>query len=274
MKIDETTLLAYLDGQLSPEDVRQVDQAINQDDHLKTTLQALRASALPYQQAYSAQKLPALPQALAAQLDQAVINAQQTQEDLQRSTDQPPASTRRHWLQAAVAAVAGLGVGIYLQPMIMGSATESSSDWIVAAASYHAMYTPETLAGDAQATAASLSTTQKFAQRAGKPVKVPDLSGYGWQLKRVQLLKFREQAVLQIAYLSSSGLPGALCVAHQPQASASERVQSKQHHGVQTAKWRADSLEYVWISDDTASDNLRVAQAISSHQAPLISALS
>ncbi|MGL4231396.1 MAG: anti-sigma factor, partial [Casimicrobium sp.] len=68
MNIDETTLRAYVDGELSPVERERVAAAIANNVALEEQVAALRASVLPYRAAFDAQPIPAMPEALQRQL--------------------------------------------------------------------------------------------------------------------------------------------------------------------------------------------------------------
>lgn len=64
MKTDDIQLMAYADGALSPHEREQIEAEIRRS--LKTAVQVmrLRASRLPYREAFARQKLPPVPQRL------------------------------------------------------------------------------------------------------------------------------------------------------------------------------------------------------------------
>jgi anti-sigma factor RsiW len=68
MSIDETALLAYADGNSSPDRMADVEAAIACSPELATRLAAMRASAVPYRAAFEGQPLPALPARLSARI--------------------------------------------------------------------------------------------------------------------------------------------------------------------------------------------------------------
>src|ERR1700758_1041377 len=140
MSIDETDLLAYADGNLSPQRMAEVEAMARRSPELAGRLAAMRASALPYGAAYEAQPLPPLPARLSA-----------------RIADLLEADSRRHparsssWprLVAAFAAgVVGCAVSWTLlstgQPLTVTA--QRVSPWIQAVADYQQLYSRETLA--------------------------------------------------------------------------------------------------------------------------------
>ncbi|RKP55900.1 anti-sigma factor [Pararobbsia silviterrae] len=65
MNIDDTLLMAYVDGELPPSRKAELAQAIAHSDELAARVAALRASALPYRAAFTHAELPPVPAALA-----------------------------------------------------------------------------------------------------------------------------------------------------------------------------------------------------------------
>ena len=64
MGIDDTDLMAYVDGGLSQTRKAEVETAVATTPDLAERLRAMRASALPYATAFEAQVLPAPPEKL------------------------------------------------------------------------------------------------------------------------------------------------------------------------------------------------------------------
>ena len=60
-KINDVTLMHYLDGELTDEECKEVEKALAENPELHTQLEHLNASALPYEQAFSQAKIPPLP---------------------------------------------------------------------------------------------------------------------------------------------------------------------------------------------------------------------
>ncbi len=69
MKIDDTGLLAYVDGELSADECVQVEKALRESEDLAARVSLLRAEELPYQDAFGKQSLPSLPESLSRNVD-------------------------------------------------------------------------------------------------------------------------------------------------------------------------------------------------------------
>ena len=70
MSIDDTVLLAYVDGQLAPERRAEVEAAAAASPEVAARLAAMKASVLPYAAAFARQALPPLPEHLASAADE------------------------------------------------------------------------------------------------------------------------------------------------------------------------------------------------------------
>lgn len=86
MKIDDASLLAYVDGELSDSEREQVEKAIRESEDLASRVSMLRASQLPYRRAFEQQALPPMPQSLGLSVE-ALIRQHAQREGAQRSAD-------------------------------------------------------------------------------------------------------------------------------------------------------------------------------------------
>jgi anti-sigma factor RsiW len=70
LSVDDVDLLAHVDGHLSVERRAAVEAAITESPILARRLAALRASVLPYAEAFNRQAIPPLPQTLVKHLSE------------------------------------------------------------------------------------------------------------------------------------------------------------------------------------------------------------
>jgi hypothetical protein len=61
MKVDDSQLLAYVDGRLPPDICSGIQSEIEKSPDIAQRVALLQASALPYRQAFAQQKLPDIP---------------------------------------------------------------------------------------------------------------------------------------------------------------------------------------------------------------------
>jgi anti-sigma factor RsiW len=287
MMIDDATLLAYVDGELPPDECAQVERAVRESDEVSLRVSTLRASQLPYAQAFSRQALPPLPETLRRNVDElmrqhlADARAPHAANDATAvdaidiagggESDQSriPPGGKLHRLKPraslpwlAVAFVAGVvccGFALRLLPQLTGggaimtASTDSSvSPWIAAAAGYQQLYTRNTVASLEPDLRASAATIAEIHEDDGLAVQIPDLRSQGLSFKRVQRLNFRGKPLVQIVYLPEQGAPVALCVLKEAKADAapaSDRVE-----GMDVVVWRRGQLGYALIGEHGGRD--------------------
>ncbi|MGF6855846.1 anti-sigma factor [Paraburkholderia sp. CI3] len=281
MTIDDTTLLAYVDGELPPDECTHVESAIRESDDVASRLSILRASQLPYAEAFSQQALPPVPETLRRKVDelirqhlagasaQGAVNAADAIDTATSGESSIPSGGNVHrlkpraslpWLAVAfVAGVFSCGIAFRLLPQLTGGGaiTTASNDpgvspWIAAAAGYQQLYTRDTVASlqpDMRATAATAANIRQYDNLA---LQIPDLRSQGLSFKRVQRLRFRGKPLVQIVYLPEHGGPVALCVLKEAKADAAparDRV-----GGMDVVAWRRGQLGYALIGEHGGVD--------------------
>jgi anti-sigma factor RsiW len=70
VSIDDTVLLAYVDGQLTAERRAEIEAAAAASPELAERLAAMQASVLPYAAAFDRQVLPPMPEHLVIRTDE------------------------------------------------------------------------------------------------------------------------------------------------------------------------------------------------------------
>lgn len=68
MNVDPVLLVAYVDGELSAEAMREIEAPMAHSPQVSSYVADLKASMQPYQRAFAEQKLPALPEGLTARI--------------------------------------------------------------------------------------------------------------------------------------------------------------------------------------------------------------
>ena len=254
MSIDETDLLAYVDGQLSPERLAEVEAAVARSAHLQARLAAMRASALPYAAAFERQTLPPVP----PQLSKHVADLLSDSDSRQRR--------RPSWLPLAASFAAGvLCCALALKLVSPGAAPSSAalvSPWIQAVADYQALYSRETLTHVTEDPELTRRVIRDLQSADGLTVRVPDLRSAGLSFKRVQRLSFHRQPVVQMVYLPEHGEPVAVCVT--PDARPDEAPRAQQIGSMTTVVWRRNNLGYVLLGRSPAQALMGVGRRIAS----------
>ena len=239
MAIDDTDLLAYVDGELPPGRRAEVEGAVASSADLARRVSALRASALPYASAFDSQALPPVPDELSRRIAD-LVNS-----DLHRHPGR-----RSAWPNLVGAFAAGLlCCAVALKLLAPGMPTFSSTaqvaPWIKAVANYQQLYSRATLTHVSEDPQLSARIINDLQVADGLNVSVPDLRGAGLSFKRVQRLSFNQQAVVQMVYLPERGEPIALCITRD--ARPDETPHAQQIGELGTVAWRQGNLGYVLL---------------------------
>jgi anti-sigma factor RsiW len=255
MNIDDTDLLAYVDGQLPPERRAEVEAAVTASPELAARLNTLRASALPYAAAFQAQALPPVPPELSQRIS-AVINADAQREQRRRSA----------WPGLAAAFAAGvLCCAIALRLLTSGALPPSTAQvapWIKAVADYQQLYSRATLANLSDNPQLSREVIDDLRINDGMRVTVPDLRSAGLTFKRVQRLSFHDRPVVQMVYLPEHGEPIAVCAT--PDARPDEAPRAQQIGELNTVAWRRGNVGYVLLGRGSTQALVELGQRIAS----------
>jgi anti-sigma factor RsiW len=232
MSLDESTLLAYVDGQLPAAQQAEVERAVAADPALAQTLQALRASQLPFAQAFEQQPVPALPPALRQHVDQLVAGHAQAQARAQAQAwvlaeaGVPPAprGRERQLLALMFALVLAAMLGWWAGHSTRSHTGHSVEPWVRMVSSYHLMYGRETVQDGGVGLAQVSALKARLRDQHQLELKIPDLQSQGLQFVRAQQLQLDGKMVLQLVYLPADGLPVALCLT--PATAQAERTVS------------------------------------------------
>lgn len=266
---DESQLIAYADGELSVADAAMVERALAGSPDLRQRVEWLRASRLPYREAFAVQKLPPLPDELRRRIEALAHAAQQ---DNPMAVQRARRSQPRAWLIAAFVAGAfsaglvqwlgGVGVGGLGSGAAKLAATGPKS-WIDEAAEYQQMYSRETVARVSPDPDVSADTLAAIRQVDGMRLRVPDLQRAGWSVKSVERLHYHGKPLVQIVYLPEHGTPVALCVMKDSQPD--RPIAQRQSHGMNVLSWRRNELSYALIGKPDSGDLSAIARQISNN---------
>ncbi|MGZ7178174.1 anti-sigma factor family protein [Burkholderia gladioli] len=284
MKPDDSTLIAYADGELDAAGAASVEQALAESSELRESVARLRASRLPYQDAFAAQKLPPLPDALRLRVEAMASAAQaqsaaaaqaqpREQEAVPASAKVVPLPARRNrpmlWLAAAFVAgafCAGLvqqfaagGFGAGRGPTL--AAGGAKKPWISVAADYQQLYTRDTVANLTPDPAVAAKIVGEIRSDDGIRLRVPDLSMAGMRFKAIDRLRYDGKPLVQIVYLPEHGVPVALCV--MKDARPDQGIAQHEMHGMTVVAWRQNELSYALIGKPDSGDLEAIARQIS-----------
>jgi anti-sigma factor RsiW len=277
MKTDELTLMAYVDGELPPEQRHEVEEHIRASAEAAQLVELLKASRVDYQGAFAAQELPPVPDSLTKKIEamaRAHAAAPAVNDNALRSPAGTPVRSRMRsvpaWLAAACVAGAFCG-GMFLRlgPLVdhgaSGSMAASNlSPWVQAATGYQKLYTRDTLAYVNETAETSSKTVDDIRREDGLALRIPDLRSAGLTFKTVQRLRFNNKPLVQIVYQPEKGEPVALCVMKDvkpDQAVASQDVDS-----MHVVTWRQAELSYALIGKPNGVDMHALGKQISNRE--------
>lgn len=89
MTIDDAQLMAYADGELPPSEHADIERAVRESADMTARVAMLRASRLPYAEAFSQQSLPPVPERLAQRVDEMIRQHLREADAIARMTHDP-----------------------------------------------------------------------------------------------------------------------------------------------------------------------------------------
>lgn len=213
MNIDDTTLIDYLDKQLSDEERKMFEHRMEMDADLQQRVQAMKASVLPYQAAFNDEDLPEMPAHLNQKLSEITALLD----------DEKPVVERTGLSLAWVASFVILAFcsGVLVKHMIAPSPQVAISAHerlpidealLQAMIQYQALYTRDTVKHATQTSARTQAVLTQFFGENESSFSLPDLQQNGYGFRRAQLLAHQGQSILQLVYLPEQGEPLALCI--------------------------------------------------------------
>ena len=245
-------LSAYLDGELSPSDMQEVEAALAADPALQAELEALMAADSLAQEAFDAALAEPVPVALAA----AIRDYEPTPV---ANAPAPPRALRG--LAAMVALVALLvgATGGYFAGTANAPAPVVARGWLQDIADYHRVYAAqkrhlvEVGADEADHIETWLSKT------VGTDVRIPDLTAQGLTFQGGRLLVAVGKPVAQLLYTDAGGAVVALCLiqTNSPQAGVQQRTLGD----FDMVTWGAGTANYVIVGDKDRPDLDTIAAA-------------
>lgn len=226
----DETLTAYLDGELSAEDLGRVERELSRQGALAQRLSELDISI----------------ESIRAGADAVLATAPAPPEIL-------PTGSKAVWPWAA-GLVAACAVGF-----VIGSAWKSSEtqDWVAAVANYQSLYVADTLARSERPDqrAASLTT---LSAAIGLDLS-PLLNITAIEYRRAQMLGFEGKPLVQLAYLDGD-VPIAICIT--PRNGDNRPLQEGEYFGLATAYWQKDGRGFLVIGGKDSALIRQIAEQV------------
>ncbi|KIG01725.1 anti-sigma factor family protein [Caballeronia concitans] len=261
MNVDDSLLMSYVDGELSPEQRAEVEAAIAHSDELAARAAALQASVLPYRAAYDRQTVPPVPESLTRRIEE-LVSVSTTQERKRSRGSRRFSMFPMQW--AAAAFVAGAICSGVLTGYLGGynPFNRGADPWVQSVADYQVLYGRDTVSNLREDKVSTQQVLADIHQRDGMPIDVPDLREAGLKFKRVQRLNYHDRPLIQMVYLPERGDPVALCVIEENKGDAP--VHAGQVGEMKTVTWRTNRLAYVLLAKAPSLDLQAVGNSIAS----------
>ena len=259
--ISDDRLVAYIDGELSPDERATVAHAMEENPQLRERLEFLDAGGRPFAQAFDL-LLDAAPDARLQAMFAGLIDGAQTRPVLEEEENVVPLrrpATRPGmqpiWRIAAAASVVltvfggGVITGAIMrrepaQPIVEDQATRN---WMEAVAQYVSLFSEQTLAGMPADAASREAGLRRVSTALGINLSPEKLALPSLAFRGTQLLQLEGKPLAQIAFLSDTGKPVAICIiktSRPPEAPAPERKQ-----GLNIIHWIANGYGFMVIGD-------------------------
>ena len=221
----EALLCAYVDGELDPDAVREVERLIGGDARLARMIDQYRQMGGLLRAACGEQFYASAPLSLRA------------------STAASP--QRRRVLvagaaAACAAALAGFGLGnVWHQ--------RNEDDLLGEIAEYHSVYSQETAHLVEVPASRAAELTGWLGEKVGRAIPVPALEAQGLRFAGGRMLVIGGEPVAQLVYVREHGLPIGVCIARL--AGKPQGLELAKRDGLRLATWRDRDHVYVVVGD-------------------------
>lgn len=233
-------LTAYLDGEADEELRKSIDAACTEDNALKQRLDTLTIDKEQIEAAFD------------ALLDQAPSNVELP--DVKKQGGMSP-TLYKVAVAALVALVVGVGVGNKF------SQNAQLSGWRGYVAAYHALYSDQTLADISQTSGDAEQDLADAASAIDLPITIDVLRASDeLTFKRSQVLAFRGNPLLQLAFVTADGTPVALCVLRKPDLPDSG-PRTAILEGMPATSWSKNGYDFILIGGNDSTLIERAANA-------------
>jgi anti-sigma factor RsiW len=258
-EVSDVRLVAYLDDQLPPADRAAVARALEQNAELRQRMEFLDSGGRPFSNAFDLlleaapdQRLQAMfAELLSGQATPVTPSADEKVVPLRRS---PSAGMRPIWQMAAAASIAltmfGVGIvtGVVFKPEPTVIAERATRNWMEAVAQYVSLFSDKTLAGMPADPAAREAGLSRVSTALGLNISREKLASLPTlDFRGTQLLQLEGKPLAQIAFMSDTGKPVAICIIKTTKPAEAPSPERK--HGLNLVHWVANGYGFMVIGD-------------------------
>jgi anti-sigma factor RsiW len=243
----DTLLGAYVDGQLDPAEVKEVEQLIAANPCAREALRIHRETTGLLRAACAESFYTDFP------------------DSLRRAIEKPWRGTPLRVSLAVAAALLLAGLG-FLGGWFLASPAADSGALVDEVADYRRVFARATSHPVEVPASRSAEFLDRLGERIGRPLAAPDLSPAGWTFAGGRMLVVDGHPVAQLLYTRDGATPLAVCITRSRDANERTPVRRESRGGLDVASWQEDGYAYVVIGlppDDRASDVVgRIAAAL------------
>ncbi len=237
-KFSDEQLVAYCDDQCSDLERRQIEYAAVSDPELKRRIENIAAIGInDLKDAFHSE----LQQAPLKRLEEFLVNQAPTQY-------LPPKKTfGKLAIAAGLAATLFVGVvGGGMTTWKIQSGTEIEN-WRESVAVYQMLYSKDTLANIKVDKSSLGEMRERLRKQSGLNIEFFNLEKFGLTFKRGQILEFKGSRLVQLAYLSVTGQPVAICFLAKNQNEMPMKIEFR--HGLNIVHWVKNGNPAMIIGD-------------------------
>jgi anti-sigma factor RsiW len=247
--IDDSTLAAYVDGELDPAQLREIDLLLASDPQARLKVRRMRETTALLRAACAESHFQDVPDRLLALVEKR------------------PARTANPWLRRMLAAsvlLASLvGTDLILEHVRKPenvATLDSREAMLDEIAAYHLVYARQTEHLVEVPAERREHIEAWLGSLLNRTLRVPDLSSQGLKFEGARLLAIDTYPVAQLLWSREHGDPVALCVTF---GSPSSRPLDIEHHrGLNVGSWDQDGYTYVVVGAITEDSVRRIAAKV------------
>lgn len=245
----DEAIVAWLDGEMTPQEAAQFEQAMAEDAELAARVEQLQHSSLDFEQAFA----PLLEQAPQARMAQQLA-------DIPTPAPIPAKGYSRRALIAASVSFLLVGSSIGFMARPSDDEKEESQNIRDLEARYMSLYSAETLADTLNDAAMLQRGLDRTRLDLGLQLHPQQLHLPGAELKMVRILRYERTSIAQIAWLHADYGPMALCISPAPHVT--NPITREQRHGMQLAWWKRGGYQYVLIGRNPPTQLAATAETL------------
>jgi len=254
MIYDEVQILRYVENDLTQKQKIAFEQKMQQDEELRSLVQSMKASILPYEAVMAEHENEKMPDSLYKFLD-----------DVSRvANEEGQIKHGKKTNFARLALVASFATVLFLAGFLSNSLFYQAEDKVQNLLSeyqvpselfesmviYQALYSRKTVEAASQSAKDTSALLKEFNNKNSLALSVPDLTEHGYTFRRVQELAYKEKPILQFIYLDRSGEPVAVCVTPAKSDSVAQQQIPMQFADMNTVLWGHNGGAYMLISKE------------------------